>query len=266
MLTDFQRNGYVIVKNFFAKDVLDQIVSDVKSVFQIKLESDNIQYKNEDIELIKYYQTHSDGFIGCMREIQKLPLIHNLGTTKRVIEILNKIGLRKPVVSQEPIIMLNNEETSRKTGDWKTPVHQDWRSRQGSLNSITCWIGLKDVTKELGPVEIIPGSHLKGLLPAEKDDWYMHIPEKYWKEEDFISVPINAGDAIIFSQLLVHRSGTNVSDKMRYSLQYRYDDIFEKTFVERNYPNSRGSQPSYDLITSDFPRESDIENCFKNLS
>jgi len=266
MQTNFQRDGYVIVKEFIAKDIVEEIMDDIKSVFKIKFESDNFRYENDDASLIEYYQTHQDGFVGCMREIQRLPSIYNFGTRKEVLEMLKKIGLIKPVVSQEPIVMLNNEKTSRRIGDWKTPSHQDWRSRQGSLNSVTCWIGLVDITQEVGPVEIIPGSHFNGLLPTEKDDWYMHISEKHLEEEDFVPVPINAGDAIIFSQLLIHRSGTNISNKMRYSLQYRYDDIAEKTFVDRNYPNSRGSQPSYDLITPDFPNQNDMENYFKTDS
>ena len=126
------------------------------------------------------------------------------------------------------------------------------------------WIGLVNVTPELGPVEIIPGSHLKGLLPVEDDEWFLHVKKDNINEKEFVSMPVEAGDAMIFSHFLLHRSGTNKTENFRYSLQFRYDDLLESTFMNRNYPNSRGTLSTKELITPDFPSVKEIENYFSN--
>ena len=151
-----------------------------------------------------------------MRAIQKLPIFYQLSPSDKFLKTLKDIGLKHPIISQEPIIMLNNKKTSRKEGDWKTPSHQDWRSRQGSLNSVTMWIGLVDIVDEIGPIQVIPKSHLKGLLPVEENEWYENVKDEYIDDDQFVSMPIGAGDAIILSELLIHRSGNNESNKFRY--------------------------------------------------
>jgi ectoine hydroxylase-related dioxygenase (phytanoyl-CoA dioxygenase family) len=54
---------------------------------------------------------------------------------------------------------------------------------QGSLDSVVAWAPLADLTPELGPLEVIPGSHLDGLVTSEVvegfgkvDDAYLHQP------------------------------------------------------------------------------------------
>lgn len=267
--SDFNSQGYVVVKSLLPQETIENILLEIHSIFKNKIESDNFQYNQSNglitsEDMIRYYSFNKEGYIGCMRAAQKIPIFYQLASSKKILDVIKGLGFKRPLISQEPILMLDNQKTSRTTGDWKTPSHQDWRSRQGSLNSVTIWIGLVDVTPELGPVEIIPGSHLKGLLPAEDDDWFLHVKKENVNESEFVSMPIKAGDVMVFSQFLLHRSGTNQTDNFRYSLQFRYDDLLEPTFMNRNYPNSRGTLSTKDLITPNFPSLKEIENTFKN--
>lgn len=270
MKSDFNSQGYVLVKDLLQKEVINEILLDIHSIFKHKFESDNFHYNNQpnglitSEDLVRYYSFNKEGYIGCMRIAQKIPIFFQLASSKKILDLIKDLGLKHPVISQEPILMLNNQKTSRATGDWKTPLHQDWRSRQGSLNSVTMWIGLVDVTPELGPVEIIPGSHLKGLLPIDDDEWFSHVKKDYVNEGEFVSMPVKAGDAVIFSHFLLHQSGTNKTNNFRYSLQFRYDDVLDPTFMHRNYPNSRSSLSTKELITPNFPSLKEIENTFKN--
>jgi hypothetical protein len=265
---EFNLNGFILKEKFLPKETIQQILLEIHKVFRNKLQYDEFDFhttKNglvEPKDLFEYYKKNKEGYIGCMRVIQKIPLIYSLSTSQNILENLKKIGLKEPIVSQEPLVMLNNKNTSRKISDWKTPIHQDWRSRQGSLNSVAIWIALVDITHDIGPIEIIPGSHKRGLIPAEKDEWFMQIKDEELKKDEFVSVPIKAGDAIIFSQFLIHKSGNNTSENFRYSIQYRYDDLLESNYLKRNYPNSRGSLPSTELITPNFPKKDDLEETF----
>src|SRR5437016_28203 len=83
----------------------------------------------------------------------------------------------------------------------------------------TCWLALSDATVENGCVWIQPGSHRNGTLRHE-DSPIGRVG--YRGPETGIPVPLTAGSMVVFSSLLLHRSGPNVSDATRkaYVIQY----------------------------------------------
>jgi ectoine hydroxylase-related dioxygenase (phytanoyl-CoA dioxygenase family) len=54
------------------------------------------------------------------------------------------------------------------------------------------------------------------------------IKIKNSKQFELIKTKVKLGEALIFSQFLVHRSGTNTSNKIRFSLQLRVTDLLNK--------------------------------------
>ena len=265
---EYLSEGSIVVKNLLSKDVLSQVISDIHLIFKKKFETEGFKYETasegeiKDQDLFDFFAKKQEAYIGCMKAIQNLPEIYKIGISPKILSLLHQIGLEFPSFIQKPIVMLNSRKTSTKVGNWKTPAHQDWRSIQGSLNLAIVWIALRDVPKELGPVEIIPKSHNLGLLPSEDDDWYMHVNEDSIRNKQFTPIPVNAGDAIIFSGFMVHRGGVNKSEKIRYSLQFRYNDLFEPTYVKRDFPNPYSSTPPKEIITKNFPTKSDIKKIF----
>jgi ectoine hydroxylase-related dioxygenase (phytanoyl-CoA dioxygenase family) len=140
-------------------------------------------------------------------------------------------------------------------------MHQDWRSMQGSLDAAVVWIPLATIKKELGALEIIPGSHKWGLLKSEMEDGYGHIRESVG-EASAVPVEVEPGDALFFSALLVHQSGTNVTDSIRWSCHFRYNNLTDASFVARGFPHPYIYKPQVELITADFPSGADIELVF----
>ena len=98
-------------------------------------------------------------------------------------------------------------------------THQDIHSHLGSLNSITFWLPLQTTKFNMGPIEYIPGSHKKAL-PSKSGLLIDNFGHK-----DFVCDEIKIGECLIFSQLLVHRSRINLSNKARISLQIRFNDM-----------------------------------------
>ena len=74
-----------------------------------------------------------------------------------------------------------------------------------------------------------------------------------------MSVEVKAGDALFFSSFLIHRSGDNVSDAIRWSCHFRYNDLSEKTYIKRGYPSPYQYRPLPELVTPDFPKKEDFE-------
>jgi len=101
------------------------------------------------------------------------------------------------------------------------PIHQDWTVIDESrYDSITMWVPLQDVNSNNGAMQVIPGSHRfsNALRSPSLPNPLSNIQEEL--RSDLIEVPLNAGQAIIFSQALIHASPANKSEKNRLAVTY----------------------------------------------
>ena len=136
-------------------------------------------------------------------------------------------------------------------GEGSTPVsaHQDYPTHQGSANSVTIWIPLQDVKSVDGAIQVVPGSHKSGINQDKKvNEWSYkpgtlvkhkglrgHMESSSHLDEQFQEVPILTGQVLVFSTLLLHRSGINTGNHIRYSLQIRLNDLSESDYARRHY-------------------------------
>jgi ectoine hydroxylase-related dioxygenase (phytanoyl-CoA dioxygenase family) len=133
---------------------------------------------------------------------------------------------------------------------------------QGSLNSMVLWLPLTDIDDSLGALQIIPGSHLWGLRSENISDGFGMVDVNEKDDHKFISVPVKAGDVLAFSSFLVHRSGENTTDSPRWSCHFRYNDLMEKTFIERNFAHAYIYKPVEELFSPGFPKQEDLHKLF----
>jgi len=109
-------------------------------------------------------------------------------------------------------MFFNAKKLAKKQVYWKTDAHQDWRSMQGSLNSMVVWVALADIDTSLGALEVIPESHKLGLQTTEMVDSFGLIPDDLVKGNQFVPVEVRKGDVLFFSSLLIHQSGDNSTE------------------------------------------------------
>jgi ectoine hydroxylase-related dioxygenase (phytanoyl-CoA dioxygenase family) len=105
----------------------------------------------------------------------------------------------------------------------------------GSEDAIVVWFPLTNVTRELGALEVVPGSHTRGLLTSRFLEGFGLVD--CYEDKDFVSVPLGMGDALFFNSYLVHRSGNNVTDNIRWSCHFRYNNLDDTTFINKKYPH-----------------------------
>ena len=48
-------------------------------------------------------------------------------------------------------------------------------------------------------------------------------------------MPLNIGQGIVFHTFLAHKSGDNFSDKIRFSVDFRLNDLQNKDYFNRKY-------------------------------
>ena len=104
-------------------------------------------------------------------------------------------------------------------------VHEDHQSY------VTVWIALDDVTEENGSVYLLPysrsgiRSYIKHVRNERTNDEVC-----YFGSDPGDPVVVPAGSVVVFSSLLIHRSGPNLTDKMRrvFIAQYSPEVIMQK--------------------------------------
>jgi len=103
----------------------------------------------------------------------------------------------------------------------KMPLHQDWTVvDESKYDSLTIWIPLQDVNEHNGALEVIPGSHrFSNTLRSPFFDNPLSLIENDLRK-DLQLVSLKAGEAVIFSQALIHASAENKSSKTRLAITY----------------------------------------------
>lgn len=124
-----------------------------------------------------------------------------------------------------PDVRLYWEQAVNKQPDSAAPVlwHQDnGYTYVEPQDYLTCWIALTDATPENGCIEVMAGAHRTGTL-AHRDT---PIGFECWGDHDTaVSVPVRAGDVVVFSSLSPHATRVNTTGEVReaYIVQYAHD-------------------------------------------
>jgi phytanoyl-CoA hydroxylase len=264
---EFKQRGACLIKGFFDKRKIESLRRDAKNVFIKQLVHHGYLKRDPRLEhefesaLFKYFEEHLQEFMNCGKQIQHLISLHRLSLEPNILQELKRLKLTRPNISTRPVLFFNSRRLAKEDVYWRVFPHQDWRSMQGSLDSIVVWVPLIDTDASLGALEVVPGSHKRGLVTQEVVNSFGKVD--LFKDEDFEKVEVKQGDALFFSSFLVHRSGTNSTESIRWSCHFRYNNLDEATFVERGYPHPYIYQPKDDLITPDFPRPEQVQKLFE---
>ncbi len=109
---------------------------------------------------------------------------------------------------------------------------------------ITVWTAVTEATEENGCVRLIPGSHRAGLIEhcpggvTSFDAGVVQIPDRLLPGKD-IAVPVKPGSVLLLHPEVVHGSGVNRSDGLRWS--------FDLRFLRTGDPTGRPEWPSLPL-------------------
>lgn len=267
----FREQGFLLCKRFFDPAEVKRIQDEAKAVFSAQMRRHGIDPGPDASEaefasaMFALFEADLAAFSNCGKQAQHLISLHRLSLDERITSVLAELGLDFPNVSTRPVLYFNHPKLAKKEVYWRLSLHQDWRSMQGSLDSVVVWLPLVDIDVSVGALEVIPGSHKRGLLEADLEDGYGHISREANEAIDpneLVPVEVERGDALFFSTFLLHQSGTNVSDRLRWSCHFRYNNLAEASFVERGYPHPYLYRPEPQLLTPDFPRAEDIERTF----
>lgn len=204
------------------------------------------------------WQTDPHTFKNTGKWAQSLPAAYQLMLQEFILHKLERFGIKEPIVNTKPVVFFHNKDLASEEIYYKTPGHQDYASMQSSLNSLVVWLPLAPITEDMGPLQVVPGSHRKGLQSDGESLYRGFGLVKDYSDSDYVSVgPLVPGDMVIFNSMLVHRSGDNKTDEIRWSANFRYADAMDEYWIKNGYYNGYSYAPSAEIRLK--PTEEDMK-------
>jgi ectoine hydroxylase-related dioxygenase (phytanoyl-CoA dioxygenase family) len=141
---------------------------------------------------------------------------------ENLLSLAREVSIGHPLASTLPALRIDRPKNNR----WNTPAHQDVWYAMLSDNCATFWCPMLPVTNEMGPLWAIPGSHQLGVLPIKRfSNENPFTTLRDFPDLDFVPLLLKDDEILLFNQCLVHKSGENLSDRARLTLQMRYNDL-----------------------------------------
>ena len=263
----FDRDGYVVARGLLNIDAVGAVLSDCRSVLRLQAERHGIDGASAedaafDAALAALFRASMPSYLAAAKLTQYLPSLHRLGLGDALLGFLGALGIGRPVISTRPVVHIVSDDLKVPGGYHRTPPHQDWRSVQGSLDALVAWVPLVASGPGASPLEVAPGSHRLGLLPAVPHPFGTTVASGQLPDDAFVPIDAAPGDVVFFSMFLVHRTGLSRRPGVRWAVSYRYNNLDEPSFVARDFPNPYVYKPKDELLVEGFPTAADIRRVF----
>lgn len=245
----YKENGYLVVDDVFSADqiecfnnALENIIRQVvRRAYNDTKDSSLLGIDNfidTAIPILRKVDARYPAII--QRTVNRIPEFLRLGSDLEVAEIVKALNqydeekllylISHSIVFSDPN-NIDDDSPSNFVLDW----HNDVFSTIPYSKYTHIWAPLiHDSDEKIGTLKICPKSH-KQLIKQhfDKDASYNHrfrVDEKDLEPYEAISVEMTLGQALFFDRYMIHRSGINQSNKMRYSMIGLFHDTGDSNF------------------------------------
>ncbi len=213
----FDEHGYLLYEAAF----------DARAVERAIREIDPIERKVED-----FLRTREDGRL-FIAKADAITFSTHLVLKSRVLREMSAsapiLDLCHDLVGPDVRLYWDQAVYKKPGNPEEFPFHQDnGYTYIEPQQYLTCWVALTDTDERNGCPWVIPGWHRYGTLAHEPTSLGWRCVES---AAQAIAVPARAGDIVVFSSLTPHRTGPNLTDRVRksYILQYAPDGAVTRT-------------------------------------
>ena len=259
---DLGTRGYVLIRGLLppadVANVLDDITQILSAAGWLEPGHDPLQRFANNLAACG---DPDPSFKRTYREVFSLESFHALPHNPALKRVMEMIVGDKILIHPKPIGRLIFPNCERLT----VHPHQDYRFMNGDPECYTVWIPLHDCPTQVGPLRILEGSHRFGFQKHEDEN--LHVPEipvEAAKGDEWVGGQINAGDVLIFHSLTVHSASPNRSDRLRISLDCRFQDS-RRPLNPANLAFGGESGKSWESIYSQW-RSNELKYYWKRLS
>lgn len=232
----FEQNGYVVLRDFWRGNELDALQEQLQALGALVVGPDFDWRDRTAYDMDARQQSL------LYDRLKYLPALACLSGSAAVQAACRALGLHHPSLMGCCNMRLDPPQDARHLFDW----HQDSVYLLGSVNAVTVWVPLQRVDLEHGTIQVIPGSHRRGLRPFERISRKAIEPHVSLLQRDIklaeavLDIPdtivADRGDAVIFKQMLLHRSTPNLGRQIRWTAQLRITDLAQAEHGRQGFP------------------------------
>lgn len=248
---DLEEKGFCKIPNFFSyKEDIQPIKFAINKITSLLVEKylGKKTIDNSDEDFVESYLeliAHNRSIGGIVYDaVKQIPEFASLVSSKKCAELFKELRNTKlaGLCRGGDGIRIDNPKEEK----FKSPWHQEYPVQYGSINGLVYWSPLLEIDMDIGPLHILSGSHKEGLLkvcyPDEKNrtPYGLRIVNEDELENKYecMKVLCSPGDLLIMDFLTVHKSGNNVSNRSRWSMQYRYFDFLNDEARKIDWANN----------------------------
>jgi len=242
----YSENGFVIFKGLVTTAKLDEFSHYLGEMlvkgFHPKRDWSGLAKKSMD-ELMRDLNLTDDRMINFIKLIKNSVHFYDLISDNKILSAVKTIQGSQCIHCIHDIAQyrIDPAEQTPRLFDW----HQDFPYNQTSIDAITMWLPITDITAEVGPLEVIPKSHHQPVrinyFPERKQgvgDTNKVLTFNFSKEllQNAITLPkMEAGDVLFFHSHLLHKSGNNKSLRCRWVVNTRFSNSLDSTLMARQW-------------------------------
>ncbi len=242
---DLVQNGVMIIKQFF--DIEKDIYPIQKAIYQIiglvmqrhelsiaRQPFDGNNFDSGYAELLRADRKYGSEVYDLVKQIPAfLRLISSARCEQLFCELRgsNLAGIGAASYG----IRIDNPFEEQFRSQW----HQEFLFQPQSMDGVVMWTPLVPILPDMGPVIVCIESHKDGLCTYSKSKPYEQKSGAYkigiLNDEQVagryeqVSPLTEPGDLIVMDYLTIHQSGLNISDRSRWSIQFRFFNFHEPT-------------------------------------
>ena len=234
----YRASGLAVIPGVLPVACLDRIACDMHCAYARQLERLGLPAAAwsgrasllQNME--RLLQADVKAYLAATRHTARLASLQQLVVSDAVLSIASALGLQATSLTTSPVLHVMGDSLRIPGGYHGVATHQDWPVVQGSLDAVTMWFSLFDVTPHTYPLQLIPGSHRRGVWPSQITEHTSEVDPSTYVDADFITATVARGDLLVFTGFTVHRTAVKDCAGLRIAASMRYENTAEATFVE----------------------------------
>ncbi len=204
-VNEYQLNGHIFLKN---------LASSAEIIFYRKAILEAVHKMNTEKRKMEDRDTYGKAFLQIFNLWRQNEVLKKFVLAKRFAQVAAQL------MGVDRVRLYHDQALFKEPGGWHTPWHQDqYYWPLDTNNTITMWMPLIDITKEMGIMNFASESHKLGYVTSKKiSDESESFFSDYVKDNKFSvsgAISANAGDATFHSGWTLHNAPANTSQTMR---------------------------------------------------
>ena len=275
ILSEFHSRGYVILPGLIETDVVAAVIADLESWVDTRarelLDSGRITHLCEEqpfeyrLACLHRQSSHESIVASTLRQELHWPGMFRLFFHTKVLDIVESIlgpeirlypnySIRPKLPQHAPTKVLWHQDAGyTESGRHGNDPNAVDTTVEG-LRMVNVWSPLVPARVANGCMKFVPGSHTLGVVAHEEREHYLEITQQVLEPmlPNAVDIECDPGDVILFSNMLFHMGGDNMTDMVRWSADWRYQDATQSTMrAERGHLARSRQHPDQVVASAD---------------